>query len=112
MSDVTRPAGRLPHTWLFDFDGTLVDSVALILASFRHATRTVLGVQPPDAELMAGVGRPLVAQMRELGPDRVDELVAVYREHNLRAHAELLRPYPGSCDARGSAPARAAPSGS
>jgi pyrophosphatase PpaX len=95
VSGSARPGGRFPHTWLFDFDGTLVDSVALILASFRHATRTVLGVQPPDAELMAGVGRPLVEQMRELGPERADELVAVYREHNLRSHAELLRPYPG-----------------
>ena len=28
---------------LFDLDGTLVDTEALILASFRYATKTVLG---------------------------------------------------------------------
>ena len=30
-------------TVLFDLDGTLIDSGAIILASFKHATRTVLG---------------------------------------------------------------------
>jgi pyrophosphatase PpaX len=80
---------------LFDFDGTLVDSVALILDSFRHATRTVLGAVPPDDVLMAGVGTPLREQMESLDAARADELVAVYREHNVRRHADLLRPYPG-----------------
>jgi pyrophosphatase PpaX len=90
--------GRSPRTWLFDFDGTLVDSVALIRASMRHATLTVLGRRPSDEALMEGVGRPLVDQMRTFDPDRADDLVAVYREHNLSHHAELLRPYPGVDD--------------
>jgi pyrophosphatase PpaX len=95
VSAVTSVRPASPRTWLFDFDGTLVDSVALIRESMRHATRTVLGVQPADDLLMAGVGRPLVDQMRTLDPARADDLVAVYREHNLAHHAELLRPYPG-----------------
>jgi pyrophosphatase PpaX len=80
---------------LFDFDGTLVDSVELILDSLRHATRTVLGHIVPDEVLRARVGRPLREHMRELDAERADDLVAVYREHNLRRHADLLRPYPG-----------------
>jgi pyrophosphatase PpaX len=87
--------GGSPRTWLFDFDGTLVDSVALILDSFRYATGLVLGAAPPDAVLMAGVGTPLLDQMRALDADRADELLSVYREHNARRHADLLRPYPG-----------------
>ena len=44
----------------------------------------------PDEELMASVGGPgLEAQMREFGPEQVDELVRVYREHNEPLHAEL-----------------------
>jgi pyrophosphatase PpaX len=75
---------------LFDLDGTVVDSGGIILASMRHATREVLGREFADAELMAAVGGPgLEAQMRELGPEHVDELVRVYRAHNEPLHEEL-----------------------
>jgi pyrophosphatase PpaX len=75
---------------LFDLDGTVVDSGAIILASMRHAAREVLGIQPSDEELMATVGGPgLEAQMRALAPDRVEELVTVYRAHNEPLHDEL-----------------------
>jgi pyrophosphatase PpaX len=76
---------------LFDLDGTVVDSGAIILASMRHAAKQVLGIEPPDEELMAAVGGPgLEAQMRELAPDRVEELVTVYRAHNEPLHDELV----------------------
>jgi pyrophosphatase PpaX len=75
---------------LFDLDGTVVDSGAIILASMRHATRQVLGIEAADAELMAAVGGPgLEAQMAAFAPDRVDELVRVYRAHNEPLHDEL-----------------------
>jgi len=78
------------QTVLFDLDGTLIDSGAIILASMRHAADTVLQRRIPDEELMAAVGGPgLVAQMRALDPERADELVRVYREHNEPLHAEL-----------------------
>jgi pyrophosphatase PpaX len=76
---------------LFDLDGTVIDSGAIILASMRHAAREVLGTEVPDEELMAAVGGPgLEAQMRALAPDRVDELVTVYRAHNEPLHDELV----------------------
>lgn len=75
---------------LFDFDGTVIDSGAIIIASMRHATKTVLGREIPDEELGRAVGGSgLVEQMRLIDPDRVDELVACYREHNEPLHAEL-----------------------
>ena len=75
---------------LFDLDGTVIDSGAIILASMRHAAKEVLGAEPPDELLMAAVGGPgLEAQMRELAPDRVEELVNVYRAHNEPLHDEL-----------------------
>jgi pyrophosphatase PpaX len=75
---------------LFDFDGTLVDSGAIILASMKHAATTVLGREIPEADLMAAVGGPgLAAQMEALDPARVDELVRVYRAHNEPLHADL-----------------------
>jgi pyrophosphatase PpaX len=75
---------------LFDLDGTLIDSGAIILASMRHATRTVLDREIEDEVLMAAVGGSgLSEQMRLLDEHRVDELVRVYREHNEPLHASL-----------------------
>jgi pyrophosphatase PpaX len=75
---------------LFDLDGTLIDSGAMILASFKHAARTVLGQEVPDERILAAVGGPgLIEQMRALDESRVDELVRTYREHNEPLHTEL-----------------------
>lgn len=75
---------------LFDLDGTVVDSGGIILASMRHATREVLGRDFGDAELMQAVGGPgLEAQMEVFAPERVDDLVRVYRAHNEPLHDEL-----------------------
>ncbi|HKB95035.1 MAG TPA: HAD-IA family hydrolase [Gaiellaceae bacterium] len=75
---------------LFDLDGTVVDTGAIILASMRYATREVLGREYSDAELMQAVGGPgLEAQMAAFAPDRVDELVRVYRMHNEPLHDEI-----------------------
>jgi pyrophosphatase PpaX len=76
---------------LFDLDGTVIDSGAIILASMRHAAKEVLGAEPPDELLMAAVGGPgLEAQMHALAPDLVEELVTVYRAHNEPLHEELV----------------------
>jgi len=75
---------------LFDLDGTLIDSGPMILASFRHATRSVLGRDIPDRELVASTGgSKLEDQMSVFDADRVDELVAAYRTHNTPLHNEL-----------------------
>ncbi len=75
---------------LFDLDGTVIDSGSIILASMRHATKTVLAREVEDEVLMAAVGGSgLVDQMRLLDEHRVDELVACYREHNEPLHSEL-----------------------
>jgi pyrophosphatase PpaX len=77
-------------TVLFDFDGTLVDSGAIILSSFKHAARTVLARDVEEEQIAALVGGSnLHEQMRVLDPTRVDELVHAYREHNRPLHDEL-----------------------
>jgi pyrophosphatase PpaX len=77
-------------TVLFDLDGTLIDSGAMILASYRHATRTVLAREIPD-EVLAGFigGGTIRDHMTSLDAARADELVRVYREHNEPLHDEL-----------------------
>ncbi|MDY0340256.1 MAG: HAD-IA family hydrolase [Coriobacteriia bacterium] len=83
---------------LFDLDGTVIDTIPHILASFRHATADVLGESLPDDELMHHVGIPLETQMRYFTTDEdtVDRLLASYREFNHRSHDEAIRLYPNT----------------
>jgi pyrophosphatase PpaX len=86
-------------TVLFDLDGTLVDSGKMILASFQHATRTVLSREIPEHELLSAVGGPgLREQMEAIDPARVEELIEVYSAHNAGLHDEL-QPCAGILDA-------------
>jgi pyrophosphatase PpaX len=80
---------------LFDLDGTIVDSGWIILASYRHATRTVLGRDYPDEVLLARVGAgDLEEQMREFDAGKADELARAYREFYAPLHSEL-QAFPG-----------------
>jgi pyrophosphatase PpaX len=80
---------------VFDLDGTVVDTVELIVESFRYATSTVLGKVLPDELIIAGVGRPLRTQMERLSAEHAQALYDVYREYNHRRHDELIRGYDG-----------------
>lgn len=93
MPETKYPGGFDPV--VFDLDGTVIDTVELIVESFRHATRTVLGLVLPDEVITAGVGQPLIAQMKLLSAEHAQELYDVYREYNHRRHDELIRGYAG-----------------
>ncbi len=84
---------------LFDLDGTLIDTVELILSSFRYATSTVFGKPLADETLMRNVGVPLAQQMQEISPEHADELLRVYREHNAAMHDSMIAEYPGTREA-------------
>ena len=94
---MTTPNDRAVKAVLFDNDGTLLDTHDLLLESFRHATREVLGTVIPDDVLMARVGTPLAAQMADFTPDAAlqQQLVDVYRAYNEAIHDERVRPFPG-----------------
>jgi pyrophosphatase PpaX len=84
-------------TVLFDLDGTLIDSIRLIIDSYHHTLATH-GLPPQsDDEWLAGIGTPLVVQFREWGEDplRLEALVATYREYNLANHDSRVTAYPG-----------------
>jgi len=89
---------RPPIALLFDLDGTLVDTVELILASARHAFAEHPGRRPTDADWIAGIGKPLRVQIEELAgrPEEVEALVARYREYFWAHHDRMTRPFPGA----------------
>lgn len=89
-----------PAAVLFDLDGTLIDTIPHILASFRYATEQVFGSALSDEELLYHVGIPLIEQMRLMTQDEAiaQRLVAVYREFNHRTHDQMAKLYPGTIE--------------
>jgi pyrophosphatase PpaX len=89
------------ETVLFDLDGTLIDSIQLILSSHRHTFRAHLGSEPADDVVIAGLGTPLWVQFEQFTDDPavISGMLETYRLHNLEHHDRMVRQYPGVLDA-------------
>jgi phosphoglycolate phosphatase len=97
LHSMTRPA----QTIVFDLDGTLVDSLPDIIASFQYGfTRLGLRV-PSDTEVKAQIGHPLEAMYAHFAPEHVAALCAQYREHYPLNFTTRSRPYPGVVEVLG-----------
>ncbi len=97
-SDGERRSGaRRPLALLFDLDGTLADSVALIVGAYRYACAAHLDGTPDDERWIAGMGTPLMGQIRQLvGDDAlVDPFLHSYREFQQLNHDRLMREFDG-----------------
>lgn len=82
---------------LFDLDGTLIDSIPLILASLRFAL-TEHGVESPDDDtLISGIGTPLRTQLFRYTPEaaQVEAMFLTYKAHNLAHHDASIRAFEG-----------------
>lgn len=82
---------------LFDLDGTLADTIELILRSFRHAMTAHLGESPPDERWLSTIGRPLRDSMRLFArsPREAEAMTDTYVGFQRVHHDELVVPYPG-----------------
>lgn len=80
---------------LFDLDGTLVDTVDLIVAGFQHVTSSYLGYVIEPAKVKATIGRPLRECLAELAPEMGDKLYDAYQDFNRQYHDVMIREVPG-----------------
>ena len=99
---LTEPSPRI-NTVLFDLDGTLVDSIELIVAAALNAFACRPGPSPTEAQIRNTIGRPLPTTF---GPWLVDDddlpfLIAKYREYQLEHHDRLTNAYDGIVGAVG-----------
>lgn len=87
-------------TLLFDLDGTLIDSIRLILDSYHHTLQVHGFTARSDDEWLAGVGTPLRTQFAQLGvtPEQMNALIETYREYNIAHHDARVIPYNGAVD--------------
>lgn len=85
---------------LFDLDGTLLDSIELILGGYREMMRVHHGAVPPDEVWLRGIGTPLRRQIAELADDeaQAEAMRLTYRDYNIAHHEALAGPYPGICE--------------
>lgn len=89
------------RTVLFDLDGTLIDSIRLILDSYHHTLSQHKLPARSDEDWLKGVGTPLHVQFsewREL-PETLEAMIATYREYNLKHHDRMVTVYPGVLEA-------------
>lgn len=95
------PSPTRPAAVLFDLDGTLIDSIELILKSAHYAfTKCGLPV-PSRAEWTTGIGRPLPVMFRHFAPggeEDVPGLILAYREFQMANHDALVTAYSGVPD--------------
>jgi len=82
---------------LFDLDGTVADTIGLILRCFRHTMKTHLGEEPPDDVWIRGMGTPLRQQLGVFGrsPEEVEAMANTYVTLQRQIHDEMVSVYPG-----------------
>jgi pyrophosphatase PpaX len=84
-------------TVLFDLDGTIADSIELILSAYRHTMQQCLGCVPADELWLSGLGTPLATQLNDFATDAEQhELMRVtFRDFSNQYHDDMLSAYEG-----------------
>lgn len=82
---------------LFDLDGTLIDSLELLVSAMTHAFDSRQGPRPTVDEWVATIGRPLLWQFGQYATsdDDLQHLVRTYRAFQFEHHDRLTRVYDG-----------------
>jgi len=87
----------LLKTVLFDLDGTLIDSIPLIKASFIH-TFNQLGIPWGNGEVLGTIGLPLRDVAKHYAPGNEERFLDVYAKYQQDVQQEMLHPFPGAID--------------
>jgi len=85
-----------PWAVLFDLDGTLIDTIGLLLECARHTFKGRTPA-PTDEEWIAGIGTPLRKQFAAYttSDDEIEELTQRYRSFQREHHDRLTSAFPG-----------------
>lgn len=82
-------------TVLFDLDGTLINTIDLIVASFEHTLEEYFPGKYSKSDIPSFIGPPLSETFERMNPDHVEEMINVYRKFNHENHDSLVTEYDG-----------------
>lgn len=82
----------------FDLDGTLIDTIPLILESFNYTFIQHFGEIRPEEETISYIGMPLLNHLRDIYPGREVELAKTYRAYNESKHDNCVAVFIGIYD--------------
>jgi pyrophosphatase PpaX len=80
---------------VFDLDGTVANTIPLIIASYDHALTTIVGIPADPVQARSWIGQTLWDTFTERYPEQVDALVEAYVEFNLAHLDSEIRRYEG-----------------
>lgn len=83
-------------TVLFDFDGTIMNTNALIIDSWQHTYRTLEGREEDEETIVRTFGEPLLKSMEKAFPQvSPEKAVDIYRSYHLDCFGERITLFPG-----------------
>ena len=91
-----------PELWrfLFDLDGTILDTTNLIVESFIYTFAQGLGEVVTREDVINHFGRPLMEQLQTLRPqlpnDELVRLAGIFHHHDQSEHDRLVALVPGA----------------
>lgn len=85
---------KITHV-LFDFDGTLLNTNELIIATFQHVLDRHFPGKYNEESILPFLGPPLIDTFTKVLPEKAEQLTAEYREWNVAHHDSYARPFPG-----------------
>jgi len=81
---------------IFDFDGTLANTLPVIFACYDYSTEKVLGKKADRAPFIETFGQPLYVCLTSIfGKEKGSRICDEYRAYQEVHHDELIKPFPG-----------------
>lgn len=80
--------------FLFDLDGTVLNTNHLVLESLKYTIKTHLDKDMEDSELYKYFGQPLIKIMEDVDASQANAMVLTYREYSAVKHDNLTEVFP------------------
>ena len=81
---------------VFDFDGTLANTLPVIFACYDYSTEKVLGKKADRVPFIETFGQPLYVCLTSIfGEEKGSRICDEYRAYQEIHHDELIKPFPG-----------------